>query len=134
MSQPTYNRRDAIKLAGKAAVLVGFVGVSAELLTSCVAAPWTQIANLGNLYIAKVPAEGSQAVLAPLLGNPAPGYTPTSLFTGLKAQISTERASGQTMMITGLQRTVTEWRICAFWATRPPPTTTTTGATTTSIG
>ena len=109
------DRRQFLELAGLGTAAVATAGA----LSSCVAPPtWPQIAALGHLYIARVPAEGDHATLSALLGDPPADSTPPTLIQLLQTQISAEHTTDTTRMITGLLLSVTEWRIAAYWATR----------------
>lgn len=120
MTTPSFDRRQF--LIGSGVVL----GAAAVGLTACSANPWLQIERLGQEYIARVPAEGSQAVLKPLLGNPGAFTNPQALLATLAPQVVDDYANDNTIMMSGTLMSITEARVAAFWATRPKPTTTTT--------
>ena len=113
---PILHRRGFLQLTGAGVMTVAFAGI----LTGCEPPPpWLYIQDLGNQYIAKVPSEGSQAILGPQLGNPGSNTQPNTLESRLSTQINTDYANGQIVPMSGLYLSQTDCEIAAFWAVRP---------------
>lgn len=115
------SRRNFMKLAG-----AGGLGLAVFGLTGCQEPAYPLIEVLASEYLARHPEEASQAVLAPMLGNPAANAWISGMLKNLARQIDTDYATSNTESITGWRLSKTEWRIAAHWSLRPPPTTTTT--------